>query len=218
MMLRRAHVLVALVAVLSMAGMTALAAADRTSADASPDTIEAIWKPQQITFYFQSFTSFYSCDGLESKLEKLLDALGARARAQVRAPECPSGVAQMPRVILDVVSPVEATAEALAEREKGRSTRELAQRVRGKRPEDEALAENFRAHWRVVSLSRGELNLQPGDCELIDELRRKVLPKLAVRIVDDDVHCTPNQLSLNQPRLEVEALVAAPRPDDPAPK
>lgn len=213
-MLHHSLVLVAFAAALSAVGVRASAAAGQTPADAQPQTVEAIWKEQQITFYFQSFTSFYSCDGLENKLERVLKALGARAKVRVRAPECPSAVAQMPRVIVEVVSPVLATAEALAEREKGRSTRELAQRVRGKRPQDAAVMENFQAQWQRVSLSRGALNLEPGDCELVDELRRKVLPKLAVRIVDGGVHCTPHQLSMNQPRLHVEALVEAPKPDD----
>jgi hypothetical protein len=57
-----------------------------------------------------------------------------------------------------------------------------------------------------VSLSRGALGLSPGDCELIEQIERKVLPKLAVRVVSSDMRCTPNQMSMGQPRLEVEAL------------
>ena len=66
-----------------------------------------------------------------------------------------------------------------------------------------------------MSLSRGAVDLEPGDCELIDELRRKVLPKLAIRVVKDSTHCTPQQLTIGQPQLEVEALVALPKPDEP---
>ena len=58
------------------------------------------------------------------------------------------------------------------------------------------------------------MNLEPGDCELIDEVRRKVLPKLAVRLVEDGMQCTPGQVSMSQPQLEVEALVALPKPDE----
>jgi hypothetical protein len=64
-------------------------------------------------------------------------------------------------------------------------------------------------------LSRGAVDLEPGDCELIDELRRKVLPRLAIRIVKDNTHCTPQQLTIGQPQLEVEALMALPKPDEP---
>jgi hypothetical protein len=39
-----------------------------------------------------------------------------------------------------------------------------------------------------------------------------------VRIVKDSVHCTPQQLTLGQPQLQVDALVALPKPDEPAAK
>jgi hypothetical protein len=182
--------------------------------DSTP--VQAIWKSQEIGFYFQSFTTFYSCDGLESKLERIIKALGGKdVNVRARAIECPTSVARMPRVVIDVTSPVEATPEAIAERDKGKSTRELAARVQGKRAQAVEGADQFTANWKRVSLSRGELKLEPGDCELIDELRRKVLPKLAVRIVSDNVSCSPNQVALGQPQLEVDALVEAPKPDDP---
>lgn len=178
------------------------------------DPIQAIWKHQEVTFYFQSFTTFYSCTSLESKLERIMRELGVYARVKVRSADCPSAVARMPRVVMQVISPVEATPEALADRDKNKSVRELAERVRGKK-NDHPLdsLEQFPAQWRRVSLTRGRLDLQPGDCELIDELQKKVLPKLSVRTVRDDVQCTPNQLTLGQPRLEVDALMEIPKPD-----
>lgn len=186
------------------------------AADAA-DPVQAIWKPQEITFHFQSFTTFYSCDGLEGKLERILRALGAEnAKVRVRSVECPSRVASLPRVVATIISPVEATPEAIAERDKDKSTRELAARVTGRQEELATLNEQFAANWKRVSLSRGALNLEPGDCELIEEVKRKVLPKLAVRIVQDNVGCSPGTVSLGQPQLEVEALVAAPKPDDAA--
>jgi len=184
-------------------------------AASAADPVQAIWKHQEIAFYFQSFTTFYSCTGLESKLERIMRELGVHARVKVRSADCPYTVARMPRVIMQVISPVEATPEALAERDKNKSVRELAQRVRGKKNENPLDSlEQFPAQWRRVSLTRGRLDLQPGDCELIDELQKKVLPKLAVRTVRDDVQCSPNQLTLGQPRLEVDSLVELPKPDE----
>ncbi|HEX2494193.1 MAG TPA: hypothetical protein VHK24_10495, partial [Steroidobacter sp.] len=138
------------------------------------------------------------------------------AKVRVRAVECPTGVARMPRVSIQALSPVEATAQAIAERDKNKSTRELAARVKGERAEAAEITEQFPAHWKTISLSRGALDLEPGDCELIDELKRKVLPKLAIRIVKNDMSCSPHQLNLGQPQLVVEALVAAPKPDEAA--
>lgn len=188
---------------------------DKAVSPSSPETVQAIWKHQEIAFYFQSFTTFYSCNGLEGKLERIMRALGVHARVRVRSADCPSSVARMPRVIMKVASPVEATPEALAERDKNKSVRELTERVKGKSTNPIDSLEEFPAQWRKVSLTRGRLALEPGDCELIEELQRKVLPKLAVRIAEDDLQCSPNQLTLGQPRLEVEALVEMPPPDAP---
>lgn len=193
------------------------AAATEPAADAtatSADPVQAIWKHQEISFYYQSFTTFYSCTGLEGKLERIMRELGVHAKVRVRSADCPSSVARMPRVVMRVVGPVEATPDALAERDKNKSVRELVERVKGKSDHPLDSLEQFPAQWRRVSLTRGRLDLQPGDCELIEELKKKVLPKLAVRIVNDDMQCTPNQLTLGQPRLEVDALVELPKPDE----
>lgn len=187
-----------------------------TNGPVAAEPVQAIWKHQEIAFYFQSFTTFYSCTGLEGKLERIMRELGVHAKVRVRSADCPSSVARMPRIVMKVTGPVEATPEALAERDKNKSVRELAQRVKGKSKVDNPLdsLEQFPAQWRRVALSRGRLNLQPGDCELIEELTKKVFPKLAVRIVNDDLQCSPNQLTLGQPRLEVESLVEMPKADD----
>ena len=175
--------------------------------------VSAVWKPQEISFYYQSFTTFYACRSLEDRVRQLLMALGADKELKVRAASCQGNeIARFPHVSIKLSSPVEATPEALAELEKTRSTRELTARVRGE-PMTE-VTEQFPAQWKPVSLSRGSFRLEPGDCELIDQLKRHVLPKLAIRIVKDDMNCTPNQVSLGQPRLEVEALTAMPKPDE----
>jgi len=174
--------------------------------------VPAIWKTQDVTFYFQSFSVFYSCQGLEDKVEGLLAALGATKGTKVRVSGCEgSHIARAPYLRIDLVSPVEVTPEVRAELSTTRSQRELVARVNPKRPLQDS--EPFPAQWRKVALTRGKLNLEPGDCELIEQLKRNVLPKLAVRITKDDLSCMPNQLTWGQPQLEVEALVQVPRQD-----
>lgn len=178
-----------------------------------PPTVSAVTRTQEIDFYFQSFTTFYSCRSLEDRVRQLLLELGVDKSTKVKVSSCfGNEIARFPHVRMQVSSPVEATPEVLAEFEKTRSTRELAARVRGERPVE--VTEQYPAYWKPVSLSRGSLRLESGDCELIDQLKRKVLPKLAVRVVKDDVSCIPNQVSLGQPRLEVEALTRVPPPDE----
>jgi hypothetical protein len=214
----RQRVTAALLGLALLFSLPTVGATEAEGTTAAVDPVQAIWKHQEISFYFQSFTTFYACTGLEGKLERIMRELGVYARVRVRSADCPSSVARMPRVVMRVVGPVEATPEALAEREKNKSVRELVERVRGESDHPLDSLDQFPAQWRRVSLTRGRLDLQPGDCELIEEIRKKVLPKLAVRIVNDDVQCTPHQLTLGQPRLEVESLVELPKPDEAADK
>jgi hypothetical protein len=196
-----------------LCALAGLLADARATEPGSPEPVQAIWKQQEFSFYFQSQTTFYSCSSLEAKLKRILDALGTQPNVRVRSIDCQRGPVRMPRVTVSVNAPVEATPAAIAERDKNKSTRELAARVRGK-IEDPASLAPFPAQWKRVSLSRGAVKLEPGDCELIDEVRRKVLPRLNVRVVEDGMHCVPHQVSMGQPQLEVEALVALPKPDD----
>ena len=116
---------------LALAYCCAAAGCARAAEPGSPEPVQAIWKHQEFAFYFQSQTTFYSCSSLEAKLERILRALGAQPNVRVRSVDCQPGPVRMPRVIVNVSAPVEATPEAIAERDKNKSTRELAARVRG---------------------------------------------------------------------------------------
>ncbi len=178
--------------------------------------VQAIWKPQEFTFYYQSFTTFYSCESLESKLEQILSQLGAQAKIRVRDVDCGRGVVRAPRAEIQLISPVEATPEAIAEVKKTDSRRELAARVSGDRAQAVELTEQFPAQWKQIKIIEGRAfsSLQSGDCELLDQVRRKLLPKLAVRVVDYSTPCPPNTGTLARPSITVEALVELPKPDD----
>lgn len=184
-------------------------------ADARP-VVDAVWKPQEFVFHYQSFTTFYSCSGLADKVKRILLALGADAdtRVQVSGCEFGSNIAAMPAVRVRTVTLVEATPDALAELAKTRPQRELAARVRKDRGNGIAIDKPFAAQWERVSLSRGKLGIETGDCELIEQLTKRVLPRLAVRVIENKLSCMPNQQSFNQPRLEVDALRKVPTAED----
>jgi hypothetical protein len=191
------------------------------------DTARAVLKSQEIKFTYQSFSSFYSCDGIEGKVQRVLLALGVSKEVQVEARGCAESSeligdlrrsptttsSRSPLVTIRVTSAVEATPAVLAELEKTRSQRELSARVRGDRGAALDAEAQFDAPWKAVSLSRGAQGLEPGDCELIDALRKNVLPKLGVRIVKDNLKCSPRQGNRSQPQLEVEALMLPPPPE-----
>lgn len=186
------------------------------TAVAAEEPVQAVWKPQELVFYYQSFTTFYSCDSLEQKLERILLQLGAASTVRVRAANCSQGPVSFPRAEISLVAPVEATPDALAELEEGESTRELVARVTGARARAEELGQQFPAQWKRVEVGRGPgaPNLESGDCELLDQVRRKILPSLAVRVLEGTQPCPRNTGGLLRPKLVVEALIAMPRPDD----
>lgn len=204
--------------VLAVIASAALAHASLAQGSAPQPPVQAIWKEQEISFAFQSFTTFYSCDSLEGKIKRILIAVGASREMKLRTKGCfaTSDIARFPNVQITLTSAVEATPEALAERDRTRSTRELAARVRGETKALQEAEEQFAAQWREVSLARAKLYLDPGDCELIDQIKDKIFPFLAVRVVSDEVKCAPNQMSSAQPKLVVAALFAMPKPDAPA--
>lgn len=212
--------LTAIVLLLAHASVAAADGAAETSLETPADAarVAAVWKPQEIEFHYQSFTTYYTCQALEDRVERVLKAAGARD-LDVQTSGCESGyIAKMPRVRIRIISPVEATPEALRELEETRSTRELAARVRGETIPD--IAEQFPATWKRIALYRGKFRLDPGDCALIEQLKRYVFPKLAIRVAKDTAICVPNQLLRGHAQFEIDALTEVPRDaaDAPAPE
>lgn len=173
--------------------------------------VAAVWKQQEISFYYRSFTTFYPCASLNAKVRRMLLVLGASHDLKVRSSGCGDGqVGRSPMVSIQLSSPVEATPAALAALAKTRATRELVARVRGGNAALESVDAQFPAQWQRVALSRNaSLRLDAGDCELVNEFKRKVIPQLSIRIVQDDLRCSAYGMS-SQTQLQVEALQALP--------
>lgn len=178
----------------------------------SGEMVAAVWKVQEISFYFHSFSTFYPCASINDKVRRLLVHLGADRSIRVRSSGCGLGLtaasSHTVRIWLSV--PAEATPEVLAEIETTRARSELVARVRGASAVTPDVAAQFPARWQHVSLARTVRNLDSGDCELIEQIKRQVLPKMSVRIVRDGIRCSPYQYSSGPVLLEVEALMVAP--------
>ena len=114
--------------------------------------------------------------------------------------------------------PVELTPDVAAELERDRSRRELISRATG----DPAARFNdpivFAAQRRNVTLSRRTIDLEPVECELLDQMSGG-FRKLGVKVVRRGFSCDRNRVSLIPPELEVEALLPAAleeRPQEPS--
>jgi hypothetical protein len=182
----------------------------------SEQPVNAMWKVQRIDFPYQAFTVAYECRSLEDKVARILKTLGAHSDTRVTATGCEfDRVSRSLFLRVTTATPVEVTPEYKEELAKDKSRQELIARFGGKNRID---MDEFPAVWKRIELSRDrKLDLAPGDCELLETLRDRVFPKLSIKVVEDSVRCTPNQLGFTTPTLTVDALVRAPSPDEKQP-
>lgn len=172
------------------------------------DSIEAVWKTQHMNFEYRGYSTVYTCGGLRSTLRTILTSVGARDGIRLRSYGCDdqAGVA---RFQITLESPVAATEENIRELTTYSSEEELIARARGEHLASAQDLPRFPAVWKTVSFARDpKLRLAPGDCELVRQLRREILPRLSVQIVSDNLRCSAFG-NISRPRLTVSALVAA---------
>jgi len=143
---------------------------------------KAVWKEQQLTFYYVGRTARYSCQGLRDKVRSLLLDLGARRDLTVSVLACneaasgSGGSSLGPNLGIAFSSPAMPD-PAPAKPSSGDSP-----------PVD--------ARFMPFTLSSDVFrNLGLGDCELIQEFTRQILPKMATRDVKQNITCIPNQMS-----------------------
>ena len=148
------------------------------------------WREHRLSFTYSGFTTKYSCDGLADKVRGLLRAFGARSDLRVGNYGCAAlygGPAEFPRVKLEfaTLEPLAAAAAAV---------------------ESAGVA----GEWRLVRIDRDRPRvLEPGDCELLEQFRDRILPLFSTRAMDDHTRCIPYQLSGTSLSLGFEVFVPA---------
>lgn len=158
-----------------------------TSAQEAGQAVQAQWQPQELTFSFMGLKTAYNCDSLEDRLEQLLQELGARSDVKVRATGCaPKQVSGMITTRINLNMPVDAGAAT------------------GSGP-------SFTAQRKTVTLAAHSdgRRVGSGDCELLEQVRRQLLPALKLQVVKDELRCFPGAESLGNRTMEVTALVPA---------
>lgn len=160
------------------------------AATAADRPVEATWKKHDLTFGFVGFTTHYSCGGFEDKLGLLLAAAGARGDAKVVA-SCMAPMGGPERI-----STARVSFHALVPRKAGEAG--------GAAP--------VSAQWKTVHLrAREPQDLGEGDCELVEQFARRILPLFTVRDVVDHVNCVPHQLTLGSVDLRFRVLAPPPK-------
>jgi hypothetical protein len=116
-------------------------------------------------------------------------------------------------VTITAMVPTQVTPDVLAELEKDKERRELIARVSGNpaaRFNDPVI---FAAERQQVTLSRRTLDLQPEECELVEQMATTVFRELGVDVVRRNGSCDRTRQSQLAPELVVESLMAAkPKP------
>jgi hypothetical protein len=157
--------------------------ADDAAAAPQPGT----WQSHKYSFQFMGFTSTYSCDGLASKLRKLLLAAGARADVKSQPGGCASGFGRP-----DKFARADLTFSTLAPAGAGDGT-------------------TVNGAWRPVGFTTtSPRDIGLGDCELIEQFRNQVLPMFATRNVVSNTTCVPHQESGSTINLRFESFAALP--------
>jgi hypothetical protein len=108
-------------------------------------------------------------------------------------------------VHIRLMLPVVATSEVVEEAERDKSRRALISRVTGN--PSAALDDPifFPAERREVTLSHETLELEPMDCELLEQMSRTVFRELDLKVTSQTFSCDPR--SYMKPHLTVEALL-----------
>ena len=188
---RRVPLLLCALASVGMGGISIARSASAAEAPPAEAPIKAHWITHEFNLTYMGFTTHYTCDGLQSDLREILLQLGARKKdLKVRQAGCSNfnGPSPMPGVrgSFSVLVPDEADTPA-----------------------------SVRAQWRPLDLMR-KLNYNSdltGNCELLEQVRREILPMVSSRNVNIVTDCFPHQASVGGVSFKLDVLlpVEAPR-------
>ncbi len=129
-----------------------------------------------------------------------------RARSS-RSDLSDSNRSQSTPVRIRLMMPVEVTSDIVEEVERDKARRELVSRVQGNRNAAMNDAIFFPAERRQVELSHDTIDLEPLDCELLEQLSTGVFRKLDLKVKTQSLSCDPRERSYINPSLTVEALL-----------
>lgn len=157
----------------------------------------ARWVQKKIYFTYLGFTTHYSCEGLRDKVQLVLLQLGARKEGlDVHEAGCvaPQGGPER----FPAVAGTFYVLQPMTEQQVGI-------------PSGAIVA----AHWQTVQVQLSPSALdQAGQCELLEQVKQRIVPLFDARNIRFGTNCTPHQLMMPGATLEVDVL----KPDPPAVK
>lgn len=163
-------------------------AAQSEAAAPAGESQSAVWTQKELTFVYLGFTTRYSCDGLRDKIKGVLLDLGAEKKGlKVQELGCTA-----PFGLPDPFPGVRVTMRVL--------------QPSGTAADDKQTP--VAAHWKPVDVKLPDsfTTIDSGECELVEQIRQKIVPLFAARNVDLRSDCIPHQASATRPSLKLEVL------------
>ena len=172
------------------------AARPHTAADTG-GPMPAVWKEQHVEFSYAGRTSRYSCDGLLEKVRAMLLDLGARRDVKITPLRCAD---TEPMHGDDGASRIKIVFSSPARPD-----------VADKPLHPGDLAATDARFEPFTIMSDAFRNMGIGDCELVQEFTRQILPRLMVRDVRQDILCVPYKPSVSRFFVRGEVFKSLPR-------
>jgi hypothetical protein len=169
-------------------GSAVMAAEAGDQATPPASSTPAKWTPRKLHFIFQGFTTHYSCDGLQDQMKSILQKLGAGKDLVVKPSGCTrlEGPEPFPGVTatFSVLEPAGGGAQGATD------------------------SHDVAAQWDTVTLNSATAQDHTGssDCELIEQVKRHVLPLFTTRNLNFSDDCFPHTATIAGARLSVEVL------------
>ena len=145
----------------------------------------AVWAEKKANFTFQGFTSRYTCDAIEDAIRDVLRQFGARrSDIKLSSTGCsdPGRPSPFPgvNIRMSVLQPAVASS-----------------------------SETVAAHWKTVNLKLNDnFRNTSGQCELVEEVKKQIVPLFTTRNLDSRTHCIPHQVTAGEPTLKVDVIFA----------
>jgi hypothetical protein len=154
-------------------------------ADSGDGGQPAVWAQKEFQFTYLGFTTKYSCDGLLDKMRTILLEFGARKQdLKISYWGCAALYGRpdpFPGVAvkMSVLVPTDSP----------------------------GAAQTVPSHWKAVKLKLDRSSVsEAGECELVEQVKQKVLPVFTTRNVDLRNNCVPHQLTPGGTLLTAEVL------------
>lgn len=145
------------------------------------ETVDAVWKKQEVKFSYLSTEVAYSCELMEARVKMLLRHVGAAEDVKVTMPPC-----------LGFDRP----------QNRFRITAEFSTLV----PAANSDTDTVKAQWHDVTLGKNHpQSLDDSDCELVEHFTKHLLPAIEHEVVDGKAQCGATKHILNG-KLKLKVL------------